>query len=440
MANVTKDRGRYYFVKRVPKRFAGLVLGKEGQPVTQVRKALHTDSLSEARTKAPQIEAAYFAQWEALAAGERASAYRHYRNAHRIAETRGFTYRPIDEAAAGDLHDLVRQLLSVTNGDQLVPHEIAAAIMGTVPIATPTLMEAFEEYRTLTEIDRREKSPAQAQRWESLRRNAIEVFNKTFAKDPRFEDGPLTVGTISRAHPLAYRAHWAKRVAAGEVTAGAANKHIGILSTILSVWSKLTDVKVQNHFDSLRLAPGKEGRIPPFSPEWIQDKLLAPGALDALNNEAADVLLMMVNTGLRPSEITDAPLTDFEVDAPIPFFRVAAHGRELKVKHTAREIPLLGVSLAAARRIAKRGGIKRYAHKANGWSAVVSKHLRVHGLRETHKHSPYSLRHSIEDALQLAGADDGLRADILGHKYARPRYGEGGALPARRDVLIKIAY
>ena len=437
---VTLDRGRYYFVMRVPKRFRGIVLGKDGKPVSQVRQALFTDSRSEANAKAKQVEAAFLAQWESLAAGDGAAAHKHYQNARRIASTYGFTYKPIDDLAAGDLQDLVRRLLALGEGGKVDAPEIASAIMGTVPAATPPLIEVFEEYRDLTAVDRRAKSEAQARRWETLRRHAVEVFNKVMLADARFSDDPLPVGSITRAHALAYREHWAKRVEAGEVTAGAANKHIGMLSTILDTWSKLTDVPLANPFKGLRLAPGKEGRIPPFSPEWISGNLLAPGAFDALNDEATDVFLMMINTGLRPSEITDAPLSDFEIDAPIPFFRVAANGRELKVQHTAREIPLLGVSLAAARRIAGRGGIKRYAHKANGWSAVVSKHLRVHGLRETPKHSPYSLRHSMEDALQRAGADDRLRADILGHKYARPRYGEGGALPARLEVLEKIAY
>lgn len=437
---VTCDRGRYYFVLRVPKRFAGLVLGKDGAPVSQVRRALHTDSRSEALRKAAQIEAETLAEWEALAAGDQGAAAQHYQAARKIAAARGFTYRPADQIAAGDLHELVRRLLSLKEGDRLAGPEVAAAIMGTVPEATPTLAEMFEDYAKMTAVDRREKSAAQARRWESLRRYAIETFDRVMAEDGRFGRDPLPVAQITRTAALAYRAYWAARVEAGEVTAAAANKHIGILSGLVTDWARLSAVPIDNPFRNLRLARGRENRTPPFSPDWIRNRLLAPGALDALNAEARDVLLMMVNTGLRPSEITDAPLSDFVLDAPIPFFRVAPHGRELKVAHTAREIPLLGVSLAAARRIVARGGIQRYAHKANGWSAVVAKHFRVHGLRETPAHTPYSLRHSLEDALQAAGADDRLRADILGHKYARPRYGAGGGLAARAEVLRKIAY
>lgn len=437
---ITCDRGRYYFVLRVPKRFKGVVTGQDGKPVSQIRKALRTDSRREAEAKARQMEPAILAQWEALAEGDHASAYKHYMAARKIAETRGFTYRPIEEISAGDLQELVKRLLATQEGGQIAPPEVAAAIMGTVPEASPTLMEVFEEYKDLTAVDRRDKSEAQAKRWESLRRFAIGHFNAVLAEDGRFGTAPLPLSAITRVHALAYRTHWAKRIEAGEVTSDGANKHIGILSKIVSGWAKMTGVEVVNPFRDLRLTPSKGNRRPSFSAEWIRDKLLAPGAFDKLNDEAADVLLMMVNTGLRPSEITDAPLSDFETEAKIPFFRVAPHGRELKVAHTERDVPLLGVSLAAAKRIVARGGIKRYAHKANAWSAAVTKHMRVNGLRETDRHSPYSLRHSVEDALLTAGVDDRVRADILGHDYPRPRYGEGGALAARRAALEKIAF
>nr|WP_192808360.1 tyrosine-type recombinase/integrase [Oceanicola granulosus] len=146
-----------------------------------------------------------------------------------------------------------------------------------------------------------------------------------------------------------------------------------------------------------------------------------------------------MNTGLRPSEVLLCPLEDFCLDDEIPFIRVAAHGRELKQRHTARDIPLLGVSLAAARRIVARGGIQRYRDKSNAWSSLVNKFLDAHGLKETPQHSAYSLRHYVEDALLEAGVDDRVRADILGHKYDRPSYGAGGGLLGRRQALAKIS-
>ena len=62
-----------------------------------------------------------------------------------------------------------------------------------------------------------------------------------------------------------------------------------------------------------------------------------------------------------------------------------------------------------------------------------------HDLKETSRHTAYSIRHYVEDALLAAQVDDRIRADIMGHKYNRPIYGEGGGLLGRRDALAKIA-
>lgn len=43
---LTLDRGRYYWVKNVPKHIYGKVLGRHGQPVRQIRQALRTADLS----------------------------------------------------------------------------------------------------------------------------------------------------------------------------------------------------------------------------------------------------------------------------------------------------------------------------------------------------------------------------------------------------------
>lgn len=220
-------------------------------------------------------------------------------------------------------------------------------------------------------------------------------------------------------------------------------KEFGTLSQLFREWC---DYKghhsLENPFAKLRFDTGidTDNTRPPFSREWVKAKILAPNAFSHLNPEAADILLVMVNTALRPSEIINCPLEDFCIDAEIPFIRVAPNGRELKQKHTAREIPLLGVSLDAAQRIVDRGGIRHYMQKSGSWSALVNKYLENNGLKETPHHSAYSLRHYVEDALLEAGVDDRVRADILGHKYARPNYGSGGGLVMRKKALERISF
>lgn len=414
-------------------RFRGLVLGVDGQSVMQVRQALHTDSRAEAICKAVQVEAERLAEWEALAAGEGTAARAHFAAARQLAAAKGFSYVPIDRLAAGDLDEIKTRLdaLFDASGALVASRAAAEAITGTVPEVSPTLSEVLTEYFDLTKTRHLQKSERQLHRWKLPRERAVKNFTAVLAHDPQ-------IAAITRADALEFRKWWSERVEGG-MAVGSANKDFGHLSEIIGTWAQLTDTAIQNPFARLRLDGRDEGAIPAFSREWVLSRLLADGALAGLNPQARDVLLMMINTGLRPSEITDAPAEDFEVSAEIPFFRVAPHGRELKVQHTRRDIPLLGVSLAAAKRLAVLGGVPRYRHNAGSWLAAVNKYLRGNGLMETPKHVAYSLRHYVENALLAAGVDDRIRADILGHKYHRPNYGDGGYLAGRREALERIA-
>ena len=150
---------------------------------------------------------------------------------------------------------------------------------------------------------------------------------------------------------------------------------------------------------------------------------------------------MIVNTGARPNEILAAPVDAFRVDAKVPHVLIRpTETGELKTAESAREVPLVGVSLEAATRILARGGIKRYAGKNDSYSAAATKFLRENGLMESPKHVVYSLRHSFEDRMLEAGIDDRIRADVMGHAYERPRYGAGGRLATIAGLLSRIAF
>ena len=422
---ITCDRGRYYWVKRVPRRFAGLVCGADGQPVTQVRQALHTDSLTEAKRKAAQVEAARLAEWEALAVGHSTDARAHYQAARRLAAERGYTYRPLAELAEGDLAELVARLLALGDGQGRIDSTAAAeALLGAVPAALPTLTEIAEDYAAATATGRAKKSPYQARRWRQARDLAVRQFLEVIG-------GDRPADRITRADALRFREQLVARVAEGGFSAGAANKQLGHLNAMWTEWARRHGHDLPSPFAGLRLPGGGSGRRPPFSRAWVRDRLLAPGALDGLNEEARDVLLVMVNTGAAPG--------DWHLEHEMPHLDINGEGRELKVGHRGRALPLLGVSLAAARRIAARGGVPRYTDRATHWSNATMKYLRGRDLLETPAHTTYSLRHYVEDALLEAGVDERVRADILGHKYGRPRYGVGGGLEARLKALLRIA-
>lgn len=431
---IVKDRGRYYWVKRVPKRYLGLVRGSDGLPVSQVRQALHTDSKAEAQAKAAQIEVARQAEWEALAAGDSGSARAHFEAARKLAQVRGFQYRSLDALLGSPIETNVERIRSLGTPDNLASAEIVRAVLGGVPIVLPDLNGVLTEYFDLTKTRHLTKSESQKHRWTLSKQRAVKNFEVAV-----FPSHSPPIDQIVRADALKFRTWWSVRVEDEGLAAQTANKDFGHLAEIWGTWCELTATNLVNPFSKLTLDGATETQRPSFSRVWVRDRLLSKGAFATLNDEATDIFLVMINTGLRPSEITDAPVEDFCTQDNIPHIRVAPNGRELKVAHTRRDIPLLGVSLEAARRIVARGGIQKYSRKASSWSALINKYLGNNGLKETPRHTAYGLRHYIEDALLAAHVDDRVRADILGHKYHRPIYGDGGGLAGRRAALEKIA-
>lgn len=147
---IVKDRGRYYRVKRVPKRFVGLVRGKNGQAISQVRQALRTDGKAEAQAKAAQVEVAKMAEWEAIAAGDSKSARKHFEAARKLAEARGFKYRTLDALLNAPINEVLGRVKTLGSPNDLEAREVVQAVLGTVPVVLPDLRGVLEEYFDLT--------------------------------------------------------------------------------------------------------------------------------------------------------------------------------------------------------------------------------------------------------------------------------------------------
>lgn len=353
---ITLDRGWWYYVKRVPKRFAHV------DPRQRVTRALFTDSETEARKKAVAVEAEIMAYWESLAAGRSGDAAAAYAAARRLAAARGVVYRPAEVLADGPIDDLLSRLESLVRPDgTFAPLTDAASVLGAVPAPTVTVSGALSEFFDFTKIERLTgKSESQVVRWKKPRERAVATFIRL--------NGDLAMRDVSRFHAQAVRDHWAERITSEGVDKGSANKDIGHLSDLFRSWAEYHQIDMPNPFDKLRFRGRRTKTVGlTFSDDFIRNALLADGALDGLNEEARDVLLVMVNTGARPSEILGCALEAFQVAAKIPHLDIGRQvERVLKTETAPRQIPLLGVSLNAARRIARRGGISRYLDKY-GW-------------------------------------------------------------------------
>jgi hypothetical protein len=109
-------------------------------------------------------------------------------------------------------------------------------------------------------------------------------------------------------------------------------------------------LKLPDIFQGLRLRGEADRSRMPFENEFIKKRFLAKGVLDGLNEEARDVLYVMTETGLQPSEVVNLTENTIHQDAKIPYVSIEPDGRRLKTVDSERQIPLVGVALKTLRK------------------------------------------------------------------------------------------
>ena len=278
------------------------------------------------------------------------------------------------------------------------------------------------------------KSDAQKNSWRRVKNRAVTNFISVV--------GDRDMAEITRQDAQAFREWWARRVAPTDGTKAmhpnSTNRDIGNMRTLFKAfWEYEGERDRTNPFDGLRLTNVVYKDVPPFDTAWIRIRLLDPDALSGLNDEARAIVLTMIETGCRPSELASLGPDHIVLDCDIPHLRIRPTAdRKLKSKSSERDIPLVGAALREMRK--HPDGFPRYHGKANSLSATLVKYFRANGLFESPEHRIYSLRHSFEKRMLEAGLDYGLRCTLMGHHNNRPEYGDGGSLTFRRDELLKI--
>lgn len=419
-----KMRGNsFQLYKRVPRRYASIESRKF------VWLSLHTDSKSLAERKAGGTWSQLVEAWEARLAGDQSDAMKRFDAARELAAVRGFRYLDASRVAELPLAEVINRTNAVPVKDGIPDRLEAAAVLGGAPVEAIKVSDALELYWTLAADKTLGKSKDQLRRWQNPRTKAVKNFLSVV--------GDKSISEISGDDMLEFRGWWWDRIAAGEVSTNAANKDLIHLGDILKTVNRMKRLGLVLPLSDLSFKNGEAGTKPPFSAQWISEKLLSPNALEGLNDEARGILLAMINTGARPSEL--AALTDdcIRIDHAVPHISIEAVGRQLKSANAKRLIPLTGASLDALRVFP--AGFERYRGSSAGLSGVVNKFLRNNGLCETPSHTLYSLRHGFEDRLLAAGVDERIRRDLLGHALKRERYGAGATLEHMHALVSKVA-
>ena len=440
--------GYWHYVRRVPKRFADI----DGRGV--IRVSLKTRSEETARLRRDAMIEADNLYWASLVdhdddaisaettAQRRAALIRRYQRASARALARGFVYSPAALLAeSDDLAALLARLAAVDRKDKGAKSQEEAAeaeaLLGGAPAPSVTVSEAFAVYCDEIAVgDLLNKSPNQKRAWRKTKQRAINYFVEVVGDKPILE--------IERKDALEFYNWWAKRITAKSSAmrrgANTANRDLGNLRKLYKDYCKhIGDEDRPNPFRNLSFKEANLSETPPFEDEWVRTKILAPGVFDGLNEDARLIIYGLIETGCRPSEIANLRREDIRLDSSVPHIRIRpARDREIKTASSIRDIPLVGVSLAALKKAPD--GFPRYRDKNDLLSASLMKAFRNRGLFPTKTHVIYSFRHSFEKRMQEAGIDYGLRCLLMGHATDRPAYGDGGSLEYRRDELLKIAH
>ncbi|MEP2531188.1 tyrosine-type recombinase/integrase [Shimia sp.] len=420
-----KPRGKKLSLyRRVPKRYESVEARKF------IWLALHTDSMSEAEVKAGPAWEQLIAGWEAKLAGDTSDAEQRFEAARELAEARSFRYVRVDRVATLPTDQLLERIDAVSVRKGKPDLKEAAALLGGAREPEITVTRALELYWDLAREKTLGKSKDQVRKWENPYKKAIRTFISVVGDKP--------ISAISGDDMLDFRAWWLDRLQHEGLSPGSANKDLIHLGKVLKTVNKMKRLNLLLPLSDLSFKESEASARPPFSDDWIRGKILAPGSLDGLNKDARCILLSMINTGARPSELAALTSHQINLEGSVPHISIEPVERQLKSANARRVIPLCGVSLEAIRTCPD--GFPRYRDSSASLSATVNKFLRGNGLMETPKHTLYSLRHSFEDRMLAAGFDDRIRRDLMGHALDRERYGKGASLDHLRGLIQATAF
>lgn len=433
-------KGNFHYKRRVPLKLAHL-----DKRAPHVRVTLKTSDRKVARRKRDLLEEADDTLWASMivnGAGDDI-ARRKYEAAVRRVEAMGYTFRPAADFEDGDnFNGLVERLRLVLDQDK--PDDVARPLLGMVETPKTRISEAFDLYCNEIVADEiTGKSQLQRDTWKKVKKRAISNFILLNGGEP---GGDLPMDEITIDHAKKVYRYWLGRIAPkeGKPTASfsSGNRDLGNLRVLYEAYFKhMGDAKRPNPFAGLSFSRKRKKKRPPFAVDWIKGTILKIGAMRTLNEEARRVLLIIIETGARPSEICNLDDKTIRLDDPVPHLVIEPREdpddpREIKTESSRRKVPLVGVALEAAKK--QPAGFPRYKNRENDLSRALNKYFTENKLFPTPAHKIYSLRHSFEDRMKVGGIDAELRKIMMGHAIDRPDYGVGGTLEWRRDELMKI--
>ena len=425
MAKYLRKRGRkFHFQKRVPKDFQRLF------PKDVVQVPLGTDSEAVALQRAHNFNLILDDFWQSLVGLSADETVTKFQSAVLGAKICGFQYKSKQELV--DRASLTEFVNRINTADITADSTVKGVLLGGVKLPGVTLSKAREEFFSYEEGNIGTLSRDQLRKWKNPRKKAIKNLIKVI--------GDKCLNDIQRKDILSFREWWANRINKDGLSTNSANREFGFAKRIIETAADNhnLDISTDLLFRKVRFKKLEKKRRYPFPKAFIKDTLLKLEA-DGLNREAQLMIFAMCDTGARITELTGLENSDIFLDGKIPYIRIRPNKiRVLKTPQSERDLPLVGASLYAFKSLG--GNFKRYFGKPDLISNTINKYCRENNIFPSKNHSLYSLRHSFEDRLTAVEPPDKVQAVLMGHRYMRPRYGDGPSLEQKKLWLDKIAF
>jgi hypothetical protein len=369
--------------------------------------------------------------WKGLGDGSAAEALIRFEAAQKRARQLALPYRTAQELADGPLDEILRRVQVLIDRNALDVELDVAAIAGGEPRPALLLSQLVDAFAQIKEFALTGMSASQLHRWRLPKDRAVANLSKVLG-------GDREANSIVLPEAIKFQAWLRDQIRAGTLQVQSANKQIGHLDNMLRTVERTHQLGIRPVFAAMRIEGAVGGTRSPFTTEWIGEVILKPGALDGLNPEARAIVYLVLNHGFRPAEVANLLPHRVVLNAPVPHVQIRPDLRKLKTPWSERDMPLLGVSLWIMRQFPE--GFPRYRDKEDSLSAAVNKFFDQHRLLPTEKHTLYSFRHSFEDRMTAAEVPEKVAVALMGHKYDRPKYGDGPSLEQKLRWLRRISF
>ena len=245
----------------------------------------------------------------------------------------------------------------------------------------------------------------------------------------------------SSSDAAAYRDYLLKR----GLTTNSVKRNFATIRSVINLAIQEHGLECRNAFSKVYLPDLDDAKkrkpIPIENIKEIQRECMS------IDDEARWLVALISDTGMRLSEVAGLHIDDIKLNCEIPHIDLKPHSwRGLKTRGSQRQIPLVGASLWAARRVKGSNNTSPYAFprytsakdtNANSASAAINKWLKPRVPKGCVIHS---FRHSLRDRLRAVQCPSDMIDQIGGWSTAGvgQSYGEGYSLDASSEWLRSI--